>query len=146
MFDARHSQVLNLIANHAKTNPDKVALIEGDRRISYAQLVDAVEGAASVDIALIIGRGGGDVEGIAPAAVVIQIDTVQREGYNGQDIGPQGAHLPGGIDLAGGDVLHIVDEGHRHVGSIGPRRSQMDGDVLRDVGDQRTHGQPSYRS
>lgn len=57
MFDARHSQVLSLIVSHAQNDPDKVALIVGERRISYLQLVGAVERAAAYLSSLGICRG-----------------------------------------------------------------------------------------
>ena len=47
MFDAPHSQVLRLIAAHAVNTPDKVALVSGSRRVTYAQLAANVEGAAA---------------------------------------------------------------------------------------------------
>ena len=57
MFDTRHSQVLNLIASHAQSSPDKVALIAGEKHISYVHLVDAVERAAAYLNSLGICRG-----------------------------------------------------------------------------------------
>ena len=47
MFDAPHSQVLRLIAAHAVNTPDKVALVTGQHRVTYAQLATSVEGAAA---------------------------------------------------------------------------------------------------
>ena len=47
MFDAPHSQVLRLIAAHAVNTPDKVALVTGLRRVTYAQLAANVQGAAA---------------------------------------------------------------------------------------------------
>ena len=47
MFDAPHSQVLRLIAAHAVNTPDKVALVTGQQRVTYAQLAANVEGAAA---------------------------------------------------------------------------------------------------
>lgn len=47
MFDAPHSQVLRLIAAHAVNTPNKVALVSGSRRVTYAQLAANVEGAAA---------------------------------------------------------------------------------------------------
>ena len=47
MFDAPHSQVLRLIAAQAVNTPDKVALVTGLQRVTYAQLAEHVEGAAA---------------------------------------------------------------------------------------------------
>ena len=47
MFDAPHSQVLRLIAAHAVNTPEKVALVTGQQRVTYAQLAANVEGAAA---------------------------------------------------------------------------------------------------
>jgi len=46
MFDATHSPVLCAITRHATVTPDKVALIEGQNRITYGQLVTNIEAAA----------------------------------------------------------------------------------------------------
>ena len=46
MFDAPHSHVLSCIANHARQNPDKIALVEGNKRISRGQLITSIESAA----------------------------------------------------------------------------------------------------
>lgn len=47
MFDAPHSHVLSCLANHARQNPDKIALVEGDKRISRGQLIASIESAAA---------------------------------------------------------------------------------------------------
>ena len=47
MFDAPHSLVLSCIAGLARHNPDKVALVEGNQRITRGQLVTNIEIAAS---------------------------------------------------------------------------------------------------
>ena len=47
MFDAPHSHVLSCIAGLARHNPDKVALVEGNQRITRGQLVTNIEIAAS---------------------------------------------------------------------------------------------------
>ena len=47
MFDAPHSHVLSCIAGHARHNPDKVALVEGNQRITRGQLITNIEAAAS---------------------------------------------------------------------------------------------------
>ena len=64
--------------------------------------------ASAIDEILVIGGGTGDVEIIAPAAVEFGVYPVQRKGNNGQDICPEGAFVPGGVDFAGGNVLYIV--------------------------------------
>lgn len=46
MFDAPHSHVLCSVLSHAMTTPDKVALVAGTQRISYALLAERVERAA----------------------------------------------------------------------------------------------------
>lgn len=57
MFDAPHSQVLRLIAAQAVNTPDKVALVTGLQRVTYAQLADHVEGAAAYLHAKVIKSG-----------------------------------------------------------------------------------------
>ncbi len=47
MLNASHSALLCAISGHAVTVPDKVALVAGDRRISYSQLAGRIEAAAS---------------------------------------------------------------------------------------------------
>ena len=46
MLKAPHSTLLCDIANHATATPDKIALVEGDNRITYAQLVSRIEACA----------------------------------------------------------------------------------------------------
>ena len=46
MFEARHSALLCEISRHAINTPDKLALVEGDAFVSYAQLIEHVEQAA----------------------------------------------------------------------------------------------------
>lgn len=46
MFDAPHSRLLCDILKHAKDTPDKIALVDGDLRVSYRQLVERIEAAA----------------------------------------------------------------------------------------------------
>lgn len=46
MFDATHSPVLCDILRHALKTPDKIALVEGAKRVSYTQLVSNIEAAA----------------------------------------------------------------------------------------------------
>jgi long-chain acyl-CoA synthetase len=47
MFDAPHSRLLCDILKHAKDNPDKIALVDGELRVSYRQLVESIEAAAA---------------------------------------------------------------------------------------------------
>lgn len=46
MLDASHSGVLVAIARHAQSSPDKIALVADAVRVTYAQLVQRIEGAA----------------------------------------------------------------------------------------------------
>ena len=46
MFDAPHSHVLAMIAAHATSMPDKVALVSGDNSVTYSQLLASIEYAA----------------------------------------------------------------------------------------------------
>ena len=46
MIDASHSPVLCDIIKHAVDTPDKVALVEGDLHVTYAQLVSRIQAAA----------------------------------------------------------------------------------------------------
>ena len=46
MINAPHSPVLCVIVRHALETPDKIALVEGDCRISYARLMANIEAAA----------------------------------------------------------------------------------------------------
>lgn len=48
MFKAPHSALLCDILHHATGSPDKIALVEGDDRITYAQLVVNIEQAAQL--------------------------------------------------------------------------------------------------
>lgn len=47
MLNVAHSPLLQAITGHAAATPDKTALVAGDRRISYSQLVAAIEQAAA---------------------------------------------------------------------------------------------------
>ena len=47
MLKADHSHVLASIASHAISTPDKVALVEGNNRVSYARLAANIEHAAA---------------------------------------------------------------------------------------------------
>ena len=62
------------------------------------------------DKLLVIGGGGGDLKVIAPAGIELGVHPVQSKGSDGQDVGLDGRRLPGGIDLAGGHIFHIVRE------------------------------------
>ena len=46
MINVDHSPLLCEIAKHAVATPDKIAIVEGDRRISYSQLAANIEAAA----------------------------------------------------------------------------------------------------
>ena len=47
MLSAPHSPLLGYIAGHAIATPDKIALVEGDNRISYSMLASNIENAAA---------------------------------------------------------------------------------------------------
>lgn len=47
MIDAPHSKLLCDIAGHAINTPDKIALVEGERRVTYAQLSAKIASCAS---------------------------------------------------------------------------------------------------
>jgi len=51
MFNAPHSTLLCDITRHATNHPDKIALVEGDVRVTYAQLVDYIEHTARLMLA-----------------------------------------------------------------------------------------------
>src|SRR5699024_9419808 len=107
------------------------------------QAGDVLEVAPAVDEGLIPGGGVGDIEVVAPAAVELGVDPVEGVGHDGQDVGAQGALVPGGVDLAGGHVFHIVRGGHRHILGGGVGKSQVDGDGLGDYGNDVDHGRAS---
>ena len=47
MLRTPHSTLLCDIFNHATATPDKIALVEGDARTTYSQLVSRIEACAS---------------------------------------------------------------------------------------------------
>ena len=47
MFEAPHSHVLAMIAAHATSMPDKIALVSSDNRVTYSQLLMSIECAAA---------------------------------------------------------------------------------------------------
>ena len=98
------------------------------------QLAHPVEDVPPLDELLVIGGGGGDVEVVALAGVKLGVHPVQGKGDLGQDVGPEGRDVPGGIDLAGGHVLDVVPEGDGDVLRLAVRGAQVDGDVGGDVG------------
>ena len=100
--------------------------------------------AAALYKKLIVGRGAGNVKIIAPAAVELRIYPVQGKGHNGQDVCPQGAFLPGGVNLRGGHVFHIVRETDGHILRIRAGCAQMYGDPLGYIGNDSRHTS-SYR-
>ena len=57
MFDAPHSALLCNILRHAINTPDKIALVEGDNRVTYAQLVTNIDQAARLMLASGLGPG-----------------------------------------------------------------------------------------
>jgi len=57
MFDAPHRHVLSCIAGHARNNPDKVALVDGEKHITRGQLVSGIEDAASFLISIGLRKG-----------------------------------------------------------------------------------------
>ena len=57
MFDAAHSRVLCDILRHAMEAPSKIALVEGDNRVSYSQMVNHIEAAARFMKTLGLKRG-----------------------------------------------------------------------------------------
>lgn len=57
MIDAPHSLVLCRIASHATTTPDKVALVQGEIRVTYSQLAARIEQAAQYLLAKGISPG-----------------------------------------------------------------------------------------
>ena len=106
------------------------------------QLGDILVDVAAVDELLVDGRGGGDVKGIAAAAVVFGVDAVEGERDDGQRVRAEGGRLPRRENFAGNDILDVIGERDRHVFRAGIRRAEVDGDGLRDVGDDRRHAIP----
>ena len=102
-------------------------------------LVDA----AAVYVFLIVGGRVGDVKIVAPAAVVLSVDAVERIGYDGERVRTQGGDAPGGVNFAGHDVFHIVRKRGGDVGGGAVRRTEMDGDRFGDIGRNKDHTQPS---
>ena len=105
---------------------------------------DVVKEAAAVDEKLVIGGGIGDIEIIAPAAVEFRINSVQGKGNDGENIGPEGTFLPGGVDFAGGYVFDVVSKGYRHIGRRSRGGAQMDGDGFGNDGQTCGHGCGSF--
>ena len=105
-----------------------------------ADALDVLKDIPPVDKVLIKAGGIGDVEVVAPGAVVFGVEAVEGVGDLGVHIGADGLLGPGGVDLAGGDVEDVVEEGDRHVlgGLIG--LSQMDRNGLGDDGQTCGHG------
>ena len=88
---------------------------------------DVLKDVPAADELLVVGGGGGDVEVIAPAGVELCVDPVQGKGDDGQDIGLDGRRLPGGVDLTGGHIFHIVREADRDVFRLLIRQAQVYG-------------------
>ena len=57
MFEAPHSALLCNILKHAIKTPDKIALVEGDKHVTYAQLVSNINRAAQLMQAAGLGPG-----------------------------------------------------------------------------------------
>ena len=57
MFEAPHSRLLCDILRHSVATPNKIALVDGDLRVSYCQLVKQIENAAFYLHSLGISRG-----------------------------------------------------------------------------------------
>lgn len=100
---------------------------------------DVFEVTAAVDEKLVVGGGIGDVKIVAPTPVELGVHPVEGKGDDGQNVGPEGALLPGGIDLAGSYVFDIVDKIHGDVLGGTVRRSQMHRNALGYVGCDNGH-------
>ena len=74
------------------------------------QGADAFKDIAPFDEFLIVGSGRGDVEIVPLAGVELGIYPVQGKGNLRQDVGPQRGDMPGGVNLAGGDVFDVIQE------------------------------------
>ena len=98
------------------------------------QIIYIFKGAPPLDEFLVVHGGGGDVEVVAPAGVVLGVHPIQGEGDLGQDVGPQGGLRPGGVNLAGGHVFDVIGEGDGDVFRPLVGRSSVDGDGLGYVG------------
>ena len=96
------------------------------------QLGDVFKVAPAADKGLIPGGGVGDVEVIAPAGVVLSVDSVEGVGHDSQNVGPQSAFVPGGVDFAGCHIFDIVGKGDRDIFRRRVGRPQMNGDGLGD--------------
>ena len=88
----------------------------------------------ALDKKLVIGRGAGDVKIIATAAVKLRVYPVEGKGNNGQNVGPESAFLPSGINFAGSYVFYIIYKADCDVFRIRIGRPKMDGDPLGNVG------------
>ena len=109
------------------------------------QLADAVKEVPPLDELLVIGGGGGDVEVVAPAGVVLRVNPVQGEGHLSQDVGPQGGVVPGGVNLAGGYVFDVVLKGHGDVFRVAGGGAHVNGDVGWNVrGNGNGHESPPF--
>ena len=110
-------------------------------------LADVLKNVAPFDEFLVVGRAGGDVEGVAAAGVIFGIYPVEGKRNDRQDVCPDSRRLPGGIDLAGGHILNVFREGNRHIFRSGAGGAQMHGDVLWDIGRYRCgrHGGTSLQ-
>ena len=95
---------------------------------------NGAEVAAAVDKGLIVSGGAGDVEIVAPAPVEFRVHPVQGKGNDGQNVGRQGAFLPGGVNFAGRHVFDVIREADGDVGRGSGGRPQVNGDLLGNEG------------
>ena len=98
------------------------------------------EKAAALYKELVVGSGAGDVEIIAPAPVKFSIHPVQSKGYDGQNVGPEGAFFPSGVDFRGGHILYIVRKADGDIFRIAAGSTQVYGDLLGYVRNNSGHG------
>ena len=109
------------------------------------QAGDVCKIASTINKVLVVGRIVGDVKIIPPAAVKLGVNPVQGKGNNGQDVGPEGTFIPGGVDFTGSHILDIVHEINGYIWRVVSRRSQMDRYFLRYIRDNCRHDIPPYR-
>ena len=98
-----------------------------------------------VYVVLVVAGGVGDIEVIAPRAVVFGIDAVESIGDLGIHVGSYGLLGPGGIYLAGRDIKNVVQKGYGHIRGRLIGLAQMDSYGLGN--DRKTcgHGCGSFR-
>ena len=79
---------------------------------------------------LVISRGAGNVKIIAAAPIKLRVNSIQRKGNNGQNVGPQGAFFPGRVYFTGSHIFDVVRKADGHIFRVTAGRSQMDRDPL----------------